>query len=57
MVITFMMDHLLKQAPNGKLSNMNGQQVNDYLSLDREKNEKCDRLLSMMTNDHDIVLI
>jgi hypothetical protein len=57
MAITFMMNHLLKQAPNGNLSSMNGQQVNDYLSLEGEKIEKCDRLLSMMTNDRDIILV
>jgi hypothetical protein len=56
MVITFIMDHMLKHAPGGKFWNMNPQQLNEYVLLDKEKCDKCDRLQAMMLNDRDIVL-
>lgn len=56
MILTFTMENLLKQSPNGLLSQLPHRQVNEYLALEREKSEKTERLRDVMLNDRDIAM-
>lgn len=57
MVITFNMEFLLKQAPNGEWCLMNPQQIAQYSALKREQIEKTDQLRALMINDRDIDMV
>ncbi len=48
------MENLLKQSPNGQLSQLPHRKLNEYLSLELEKFEKTERLRNVMLNDRDI---
>ena len=54
MILIFTVENLLKQLPNGHLSQLPHRQVNEYLASEREKLEKTERLRNVMLNDRDI---
>jgi hypothetical protein len=54
MILTLTMENLLKQSPNGQLSQLPHRKLNEYLSLELEKFEKTERLRNVMLNDRDI---
>ena len=54
MKLTFTMDQIVQQAPNGLFHNMSPTDVLRHCDLSRKKDEMMDQLKMLMINDHDI---